>query len=348
MGFLEPNASKFLNVPRSWVTINKNSNKSSGGKKAYDRLIHHNSALKNVDEINRLLRRGKKTNSTESQSFRLWTRKKKYPFVAKYLPKVTKASQHKEKTNFIKNRNLFSSPSSIRMSWGSVHEPTAILTAINYFSTKSTQIVTNKSEKKNTIKRGTVVHEVGMCVDYPDEYQQRLSQMGLFLGASPDAIIEHCNGLREVLEVKNHCPFATNMQGNSKYYILSRDILPVIPPLYIPQIMMEIFCANCTSAVFIRQTATNGACILRVKRNDEYIEKMIHWLCQFQIHFIHKNKLPELNFFWQNKEYMEFLRLTKYISETVEVVDYVHHKNVQRPNCFDEENDFVSLFLDNL
>jgi len=97
LGFLEPNASKFLNVPRSWVTINKNSNKSSGGKKAYDRLIHHNSALKNVDEINRLLRRGKKTNSTESQSFRIWTRKKKYPFVAKYLPKVTKASQHKRK-----------------------------------------------------------------------------------------------------------------------------------------------------------------------------------------------------------------------------------------------------------
>ena len=69
-------------------------------------------------------------------------------------------------------------------------------------------------------------------------------------------------------------------------------------PHYVPQLMMEMLCVghNCQSAVMIRQSATTGALVLRIKRDDAWIDEMLYWLNRFQTDFVEREVAPPENF----------------------------------------------------
>jgi hypothetical protein len=145
-----------------------------------------------------------------------------------------------------------------------------------------------------------------------------------------------------------------------------------IPPVYIPQLMMEILCVGdaidlddndksnnkqqqqskpiCKSAIMVRQTATKGAILLRLNRDEEWITEMKYWLGKFKREFVDEGIIPEDNFFWDTggERYQKFLQRTKQLSESVEFVAFIEHGNIQRVVFEHGVKGEIPLFLDNV
>ena len=64
-------------------------------------------------------------------------------------------------------------------------------------------------------------------------------------------------------------------------------------PCYIPQLQLHILCAgpSCTGAVLVSQSATKGATLFRVARDDEFILQMLTWIRRFYVTFVLARKL---------------------------------------------------------
>ena len=348
LGFLEPKAAKFLGVPRSW---------QKGGVSAYYRL--RKPALRTLEEMNAILCGGEggsgEQNSAEEESLSkdpsVWqgTTSHHFPFAAKYMVRMTRQDMQRRKEL---SKRFINSPGfdfSVRMMWGTAQEATALLTALNYFWQQD---------------NGVVLKEVGMCGGGL-EINSTQGEPGnrLLVGATPDGLLYYPDGTVEALEVKNHCPFfssASRQPGHRhprnsghRFSIRSFDFVGCgVPPQYIPQLMMEMFCVgeNCRSAVMVRQTATSGSLILRVRRDDEWIDEMIYWLCRFKEDFVDREEPPPANFFHEGStdddsaRYTAFLELTKALQDKVEVVAQLPHAEIQRATGV--EPGMVDLFLD--
>mmetsp|Transcript_31539 Transcript_31539/g.94380 ORF Transcript_31539/g.94380 Transcript_31539/m.94380 type:complete len:640 (-) Transcript_31539:54-1973(-) len=362
LGLLEAKVGGFLGIPRSL---------RKGGVGAYHRL--RQTALRDLDEMERVLCIGGNEEDGSTTRDPLWIansnggRSKKtsrndkgpYPFAAIYLPRITKR-ECAERRKIIGDHYLNgASPFSARMQWGNAQESTALLTALNYFWKKDPD---------------TLIKEVGMCGAGLEMNRTELcppgegEHTGLILGASPDAVILHKNGTLEALEVKNHCPFVPATWGtrgkkkhhgnsnatNHVFRIRELPIQAMVPPAYIPQLMMEMLTLgpNCRSAVMVRQTATNGAVILRLHRDDHWMREMLHFLNRFVADYVNNSVTPPHNFFWDSDDngnedcdrYRNFIRRTKEISESVELVDFVRHNEIQRVISADHHH--IPLFLD--
>ncbi|KAL7464549.1 hypothetical protein ACHAXS_004885 [Conticribra weissflogii] len=313
---------------------------------------------------------------------------KPFPFMAKYNLKLKQDELIERKKSLQRQQgNKMSSPMRARMQWGNAQEATSILTALNYFC---------------SIDERTTIHEIGMCgAGFDDAGQDLLN--GLKIGASPDALICHGNGTVEVLEVKNHCPFVWNNRhpkstnkgrqkgkrinkhkdhGNHlgedqssngpqgrQYMIRDFDLESKIPPMYIPQLMMEMLCVGdfvdldeisnssitnnnpiCTSAVMVRQTATKGAILLRLYRDESWITEMKYWLGKFKSKYVNTGVIPPDNFFWNEvgsngDRYKKFLQHTKELSESVEQVGLIPHGKIQRVMLENGGSGEIPLFL---
>lgn len=386
LGFLEPRAALFLGIPKSL---------QRGGGGAWQRLSQDTSSIDRLDEMERILCESHARSNAGVQRWRpgskesekTWIEasqlRNRYPFSAKYIPTVTDEDLQVKKVQ-TKQHIKSTSPLSIRMNWGNAQEATSILTALNYFC---------------NIDEETTIHEVGMCgAGFDDIHDCALN--GLKIGASPDAIICHGNGTVEVLEVKNHCPFAWNRPAaasrgvgnrrsgknkkkdrqrknthnerelsNAKLFsIRDFDLECKVPPVYIPQLMMEMFCIGdavdldkksrqsqpiCTSAIMVRQTATRGAIILRLRRDEDWLAEMKHFLGEFQERYVNAGVIPPDDFFYNegdSERYHRFLQKTKDLSESVEQVAYIEHGRIQRSvmhKCA-TSCDSPPLFLDNI
>ena len=361
LGFLEPQAANFLGIPK---TLQK------GGGGAWHRLRQDSSDIDELEEMERILCEGRAlgvgTKDTESVWIEASKLKNKYPFVAKYKPTISEKDLIAKKIHAQQQMKHSTSSMSTRMHWGNAQEATSILTAINFFC--------GNDDK-------TTIHEVGMCgAAFDDVHDSTLC--GLKIGASPDAIICHGNGTVEVLEVKNHCPFAWNRflhrgsgnvrrQGKKKkgnkqrrsnhgntnandtklFGINDFDLECKVPAVYIPQLMMEMFCVGtdvdldkpagelnqrtpiCKSAVMIRQTATRGAIVLRLHRDEDWISEMKYFLGEFKKRYVDAGIIPPDDFFWDDGDasrYHQFLRKTKELSESVEQIATIEHGRIQR------------------
>ena len=52
----------------------------------------------------------------------------------------------------------------------------------------------------------------------------------------------------------------------------------------------------------VRQTALNGALILRMHRDDDWIEEMLYWLNRFHVDFVNKQQPPPTDFFYNSTD----------------------------------------------
>ena len=357
LGLLEPQVGKALGIPRSL---------RRGGSGAYHRL--RQTALRDLEEMNTTLCTGGSCLDRMESDEPVWIatrdngsigqpgRKLKPPhkFAARYLPRMTKEEWKSRRSLMMNSYAEGSAAMSARMHWGNTQEATSILTALNYFWRENKDIV---------------IKEVGMCgagLMMNSTEQITEGDTSILLGATPDAIIHYPNGTLEVLEVKNHCPFVpaawgrklslSKGEGNKAKNIFRIRELPIqaeVPAAYIPQLMMEMLSMGpqCRSAVMVRQTATTGAVILRLHRDDQWISEMLYWLNRFMSDFVHKSELPPQNFFWNNtgcngggERYRSFISRTKKLSESVELIDFVSHGSIQRVVSADQQH--IPLFFD--
>ena len=268
-------------------------------------------------------------------------------FNAFYLPRI-KMSDLDRRRNILKDYYALKDSSRwvARMQWGNAQEPTALLTALNYF----TRAVP-----------GTKIREVGMCGAGLDINNTASNEEnGLIIGATPDAVIHYPNGTLEALEVKNHCPFVPLYWGSRKPSNDDKDLfriresrLPLdVPPAYVPQLMLEMLSLGpqCRSAIMVRQTATKGAVILRLQRDDEWIDEMLYWLNEFVDRFVNQGEPPPPNVFWDGNEhsggerYRKFVVRTKEISLSAQLVARIPHGDIQR--VIGSKRHIIPLFLD--
>jgi hypothetical protein len=357
LGFLEPNASQILQIPKSWC---RNRRDGDSANSAYHRL--RRPALRTIHQMREVLLK-QDTSSTAGNNNRGEERMEEetpwcqppptphpHPFAATYIPSTRSGAsdqEHRQRQRYHaaasvgKGTNILK----IKMMWGSAQEATALLTALNYFY------------QQDPLLR---LQEVGMCGASLTLTMDKHSNNELLLvGASPDALLCYSDGTKEVLEVKNHCPFTVRKkwkkahghhhhQPSKNYEVQSFTFPPKPPylqPLYVPQLMMEMLCTNTSSAVMVRQTATNGALLLRVHRNEEWIQEMIFWLHQFQIQYVLPSQPPPINFFSNNPRYRSFLHHTcRLVKTSVEVIAHLDHKDIQR--CHATTTADASLFLD--
>jgi hypothetical protein len=354
LGFLGPKAGAVLRVPRSWWRE---------GSTAYHRL--GKPALRTLEEMNSVLcseyeheheheyeysgnttstpPKNSNNDNTRRENDKYWMKPKgggRSKFLAKYTMQVS--TQEKERRRKI-SKKLSLSPgfgNNIRMMWGNTQEATSLLTALNYFARNDS---------------GVVLREVGMCgAGLQQNSTGGSNSSNLLVGASPDALLCYPNGDVEVVEVKNHCPYSTqnHMRSQQKRFRV-RDFVfhsSGVQTQYVPQLMMEMLCVGkkCRSAIMVRQTATNGARILRIKRDDAWIEEMMHWLQRFQTDFVEKQDMPPPNFFFENDpekdRYRRFLEWTKKLESKVDLLAHVPHSEIQRAVGTQPGN--TPLFLD--
>lgn len=338
LGFLEPQAGKFLGVPRSW---------QHGGIGAYRRL--RKPAIRTLHEMNARLCVGNSTSLEDNMvqtlndknNSEIWsipkkppagkTTKKPYPFVAKYLIKTSEEDRQRRRTMTQKYSRNNSFGFAVRCMWGDAQEATALLTALNFFCGQDPNVL---------------LKEVGMCGAGMGCPKNQSMQSNLIVGATPDALICYPNGTVEVLEVKNHCPFVANSREYQararfvkRFSIRTMNFHQVgVPPHYIPQLMMEMLCVGpeCQSAIMVRQSATSGAVIMRIHRDDQWIEEMLYWLHRFQNEFVEKESPPPPDFFWETgtggdrARYRRFLEKTKELEAKVTILTRIANPNIQR------------------
>ena len=349
LGFLEPGVGEILGVPKGL---------RRGGQGAYHRL-RKPATTRTLDEMNAKLCIGHgnshnssiedKTNESDDSDGSVWTQPSKFPFAAKYMVRITE-EEYKNRKEISKRWKSGNKQWSIRMVWGNVQEATSLLTALNYFWERDNRVF---------------MKEIGMC-GAGLEFNQTVPT-GLIIGATPDAVLCHPDGRIEAVEVKNHCPFVpnhsryngSNGRRNKRYgndaFQLSRQKLSKSDSVmcqYIPQLMMEMLCLgeNCESAIMVRQTATNGSLILRIKRDNGWIEEMLYWLDRFYQDFVLQEIIPPKNFFLESDNpvdrdrYKRFLELTKQIETNIELLEHVPHHKIQR--ALADRDVSTNLFFD--
>lgn len=290
-----------------------------------------------------------------------------------YLPKRYSQPQQR--------RSVYTSAHSARLAWGSAQEATAILVALNYFDMVSngTSLVLecgllplealNKSEYAKYLissRYPATSNETSPAATAAAE--SSMSSLPL-LGASPDGIILHKDGSKEVLEVKCSSPFvnerftsksgsknkntkssnsksSNKINNNSasntstskvKMYITDKSPPMSVPAWHIPQLQLEILCAGpqCTGAILVSLSALNGAVMYRIPRDDQYIIHMLRLFQAFRHHYVSQASTPPINFMTSTTEmkklnYFYFYERTLHIARNAEIVTTIKQNEIQR------------------
>jgi len=358
LGFLNPSVASVLGIPNSW---------RKGGIGSYQRLSKP--ALRTVEDMNQaFFPQGENDASSTDASEPnvgdeepIWDEtiqndsdeddSAHSKFVADYLYQPNTA-EYRRRKSYIRDRSGGEYlDNGIRLLWGNTQEATALLTALNYFA--------------KHVDPQVVVEESGMVGAGLDLNQTSVDR-GLLIGATPDGVIRYSDGSMEALEVKNHCPFFSNKgrkrrAGQIKRFSIGDRLIPDggVLPQYVSQLQMEMLCLGdkCQSAVMVRQTATQGAVILRMKRDDAWIGEMIHFLTRFQEEYVQTQIAPPQDFFWNNMKgnqliqnandedaeeiearqkeqsrYRRFVNKTAEMANSVQVVATIPNEDIQRIN----------------
>ena len=155
------------------------------------------------------------------------------------------------------------------------------------------------------------------------------------LNRSPDGIVCYKNGTLEALEVKNHSPFSISRNPTPRFCVRDNKPNAQLAAWYVPQAMLHIYNIGpeCGSCLFVRQTATKGATVVRVRRNDEWLKECFHYISEFKARFVDEGARLKQDFFFEEERYQRFLDLTMEIAKNVENVGFVEHRDVQRPRA---------------
>lgn len=297
-------------------------------------------------------------------------RKKPFPFTAKYIPNLTPDELYRRKL-YLQDNNSSPSPMRTRMQWGNAQEATSILTALNYFCGLDDRTTIHEvgmcgagfDDSNDLLLQGVKIGASPDAIIYHGNGTVEVLEVKNHCPFVWNRISPHYTNIRKKHPSSNRKKNKGKKQkkkeideeqresGRPKHYLI-RDfqLERKIPTAYIPQLMMEMLCVGdainlddshqsksrkplCTSAIMVRQTATKGAILLRLQRDEEWIQEMKYWLGKFQSEFVDTGMIPPDNFFYDtdpDSRYQKFLQRTKELSESVEQVAFIDHSGVQR------------------
>jgi hypothetical protein len=134
-----------------------------------------------------------------------------------------------------------------------------------------------------------------------------------FLYTSPDAIVQWSDGTVEPLEVTNHAPFAITpgyARAAGAPPLEVRDVGPYegVAVWHLPQLYLHVLCMGekCSSALFMSSSATRGANIFRVRRDDAVMNAMVLFIARFNARHGSGHPPPDPNFMSGVAGYSQF------------------------------------------
>jgi hypothetical protein len=386
LGFLEPNAAIFLGIPKSlqrggggaWERLRQDTS-------AIYQLDEMERVLC-VDRTNdgEFIQHWK---PGQKEAERTWLRASSswnYPFPAKYIPTITEEEllRRQEQT---KNRVKNSVSSMTRMQWGNAQEATSILTALNYFCGMDNNTMIHEvgmcgaglddsgdsdmnglkigASPDAIIRHGNGTVEVLEVKNHCPFVWNRINPSHS-IGNS-----RRSGGHKNKKKQKHRKAEKESREKNANkaklFCLRDFDLECKVPTVYIPQLMMEMLCVGdavdlddktkpsnpvCTSAIMVRQTATRGAILLRLHRDDHWLSEMKYFLGKFKKDYVDSGIIPPDDFFWEHDEsgrYRRFLQKTKELSVSVEKVAFIDHWRIQRMIMDKADGyDMPPLFLD--
>ena len=212
-----------------------------------------------------------------------------------------------------------------RMKWGLAQEPTALLATLNAF------------------KDVGALRESGLCPleavrsTYDEDSIVRVAaELPLPpIGASPDGILDLSDGRIRAVELKNVAPYASSKSADGAGSFVVRDRGPSegIAPWHVPQLMAEILCLGprCDAALLVSMSATKGANVYRIQRDDEYIAQMLQLLSAFHLRYgIDGAAVADEGFAADFDGYADFLSRTVELAEGAQKMRRIHQQDVQR------------------
>lgn len=211
----------------------------------------------------------------------------------------------------------------VRMAWGNTQEATSVLAALNYFGGLGCEMS----------EAGMLPYEAldGASIEAAHAKWPALTP----IGASPDAMLNWPDGTVEPFEVKNHAPFAHNKKNRKddpNFRFRDPGANDGIAVWHVPQLYLHMLCVGpeCKSCVFMSCSATRGANLFRIHRNEELMALMLHFLNLFCERYVHPAKRPPPNLFWGERKHRALLEKTIQEARRVEKIAFINPEDIQR------------------
>ncbi|KAG2496759.1 hypothetical protein HYH03_005168 [Edaphochlamys debaryana] len=123
--------------------------------------------------------------------------------------------------------------------------------------------------------------------------------------------------LREVVEVKSSCPFGVRQvrrggKGRVHSELVLCDLGPrgALPALWVPQLQLHMLAAGTASGLAVSRSATKGAAVWRLWRDDAYLGAMMGLLESFVQDYVLRGLPPPPDMFSRRPEFAAFLGAT--------------------------------------
>jgi hypothetical protein len=205
--------------------------------------------------------------------------------------------------------------SDARRLWGKLHEATGLLAVLDHVAPP-----------------GALLHEVGLLAMEATTSTADASTLPL-MGASPDGLLVYADGTSHIVEVKCHCPFDEYSHKERGAYVL-RDDGPytAFPAWHVPQVQFEMFCAGtlCSGAFLISLSATKGANVFWMPRNDTYIAALLAQVQFVFQRFVKVAKCPPPMYLNESPAYQKFVEASVHLARTAELRIRIPADKIQR------------------
>uniref|UniRef100_A0A383WDU8 Uncharacterized protein n=1 Tax=Tetradesmus obliquus TaxID=3088 RepID=A0A383WDU8_TETOB len=133
--------------------------------------------------------------------------------------------------------------------------------------------------------------------------------------------------VREVVEVKNHCPFAFRSKRKGKkgkvhvsFGFNARGPAQRVHPQWVPQLQMHMLATGCQSALLVSRCADSGVRVFRLWRDDTYLQTMLKLLSVLQTQHVLQGVQPSAATFSGLPGYRAFLHRTATLARSAECI----------------------------
>ncbi|EFJ51172.1 hypothetical protein VOLCADRAFT_116519 [Volvox carteri f. nagariensis] len=133
--------------------------------------------------------------------------------------------------------------------------------------------------------------------------------------------------LREVVEVKNHCPFVSKSQRKARkrglvidYVVRDRGPISSVWPLWVPQLQAHMACSGADSALLLSRSPSRGVRLFRMFRDDAYIEAAFDILRELQCSHVARRQPPGCDPWVGRAGYEDFVQRTVAVSFEAETI----------------------------
>ncbi|GAB4823700.1 hypothetical protein N2152v2_010746 [Parachlorella kessleri] len=131
--------------------------------------------------------------------------------------------------------------------------------------------------------------------------------------------------VKEVVEVKNTCPFGVNQHRGQRgspaelYLLSDRGPRHDVKPEWVPQLQLHMLCAGTRTALLVSRSATKGLHVFRMARDDDYLQLMLRVLSRFWSEFVQRQRQPPQDMFSSWAHYHRLLQQTVLIARSAEL-----------------------------